>query len=471
MLFSPLFVPPKVEDAVSERAWIQAMLDAEAALARAEARVGVIPAAAAEEIASCCVAERFDAAALGVEARRTGNPAEPLVRALRHLVPDEAAGYVHVGATSQDILDTASMLIARRALVIIDDDLARLAGHCARLAREHRDTLMAGRTLLQQAVPITFGRKAAGWLAGVTRARSALRRLHGDALAAELGGAAGTLATLGDAGIAVLHVFAAELRLAEPELPWHTERTRVAEIASALGLTAGALDRIALDIVLLAQTEVGEVAEGGEESRGGSSTMPQKRNPVGCVLARACVRETQAHVEVLMRGMAQEHERGAGPWHAEWPALSAALAWTGGAAAGMADVVEHLEVDPERMRANLDVTHGLVMSERLSLLLTERMGRQAAHDLIRSVGRRAGDEGGSFRDVLLADERVRGHLSAQEIERALDPATYLGSTRAFIDRTFLRHHRTTGIKDVSGLDAHVHRDRALEMDGGTGGDE
>jgi 3-carboxy-cis,cis-muconate cycloisomerase len=247
------------------------------------------------------------------------------------------------------------------------------------------------------------------------------------------------LASLGDAGIDVLHELSRQLELAEPELPWHTERTRLGEIASALGLTVGVLDKIALDITLLAQTEVGEVAEGGERRRGGSSTMPQKRNPVGSVLTRACAQEAQANVETLMRAMTQEHERAAGVWHAEWQALTGALALTGGAAAWLVEVMDGLEVYPERMRENLAATRGAVMAERITLLLAERVGRDEAHELMRSASRRANQKNCSLREVLLADDSVRHHLSVDEIERAMDPATYLGSTHAFVDRALSLH--------------------------------
>lgn len=439
MLFSALFVPSRLSDAVSERAWLQAMLDAEGALARAEANLGVIPAAAAEEIERCCVVERFDAGAIGVEARQVGNPVEPLVRDLRRLTSAEASRYVHFGATSQDILDTASMLVARQALAVVEGDLAGIADRCASLATDHRDTLMVGRTLLQHALPITFGLKAAEWLAGLTRVRAGLHRLHTECLAAELGGAVGTLASLGDMGVDVLHEFARSLGLLEPELPWHTERTRVSEIASALGRTAGVVDKIALDITLLAQTEVGEVTESGEGRHGGSSTMPQKHNPVGSVLTRACAREAQAYAEVLTRSMAQEHERAAGAWHAEWQSLTGALAFTGGAAAWLCDVMNGLEVHPEHMRHNLDATHGLVMAERITLLLSERMGRDEAHGLVRSLSWLATGENRTLRESLLADGDVRRHVSVEEIESAMEPATYLGSTHAFIDRALSLH--------------------------------
>jgi 3-carboxy-cis,cis-muconate cycloisomerase len=441
MLFSELFIPPALSDAVSERAWIEAMLQAEAALAQAEARVGVIPSTAAEQIAACCLIDRFDPAAIVVEARSVGNPVEPLARALRAMVPGESARYVHFGATSQDILDTASMLMARQALTIIERDLASLADRLAALAETHRATLMVSRTLLQHAVPITFGLKAARWLSGVTRARAGLHRLHAECLAAQLGGAAGTSAALGDAGIAVLTEYARLLRLAAPELPWHTERSRLLEIAAALGLVAGAVDKIALDVTLLAQTEVQEVSEGGAGPQGGSSTMPHKRNPVGSVLARACAREAQPNIDLLMRTMGQEHERATGAWHAEWAALTAALAFTGGAVSWAGEVMSHLEIYPERMRENLDATHGLVMAERVTFLLTERMDRDTAHAAIRAASGRAAEEGISLRTVLMADHQVRRHLSAEEIDRALDPTTYLGSTSAFIERALARHRQ------------------------------
>lgn len=433
MLFASLFLPPELRSAVVDRAWVQAMLDAEAALAAAEATLGLIPVPAAEAIAGCCSAERFDLDTLMREARSVANPAEPLVRALRRAVPSDARDFVHLGATSQDILDTAAMLVTRCALTLIERDLLGIAENLARLAEEHRCTLMAGRTLLQQAVPITFGLKAAEWLSGITRARTVVRRVQREALAAQLGGAAGTLASLDGAGISVLGAFARRLDLPEPALPWHTERTRLAEIAGALTLTAGALDTIALDITLLSQTEVGEVAEGGSGRQGGSSTMPHKQNPVRTVMARACVREAQGQAGVLLVATAQEHERAAGAWQAEWPALSGALVCTGGAAHWLRESLESLEVRPERMQANLDATHGLIMAERVATVLTEHMGREGAHNLMRELSRRV-QEGTRMEEQLRADETVRRFLSPEQIEEALTPAGYLGSTHAFIDR-------------------------------------
>jgi 3-carboxy-cis,cis-muconate cycloisomerase len=340
--FDPLFVPPAMREAVSDGAWLAAMLEAERALAAAEARSGVISQEESDAVAEACRGE-FDVEALAVDGRRVGNPVEPLVNVLR-----TDANRAHWGATSQDILDTASALVARDAGALVVGELDDLAAACAELADRHRATVMAGRTLLQQAVPTTFGLKAASWLVGVVHARerldAALR------LPAQLGGAAGTLAALGDRGLDVVRAYAEELDLPEPILPWHTRRLPIAELGGALAVAAGFVSKIALDVALLAQTEVGEVREPAD---GGSSTMPHKRNPVGSTLARACALRARAAAGVLVAALDQEHERAAGAWHAEWGALSNALALTGGAAAWMRETLAGLEVDAERMRANI----------------------------------------------------------------------------------------------------------------------
>jgi 3-carboxy-cis,cis-muconate cycloisomerase len=424
-LFSAIFVPPALSEAVSDRAWLQALLDVEAALATAEARAGVIPATAAEAIAGLCEADRFDIESLAEGARRAGNPVEPLVRALTAAAGD-AGRYVHWGATSQDVLDSAAMLVARRALDLILADLDAVAAACAALAELHRSTPIAGRTLMQQALPTTFGLKAAGWLVGVLEARSGLASVR---LAAQLGGAAGTLAALGEDGPGVTAFFAEELELPEPALPWHANRVRVAELGAALDITAGALAKVALDVVLLSQTEVGEVAE---SAAGGSSTLPHKRNPIGSTRAIACARRVHAAAGVLTGGLAQEHERAAGGWHAEWQPFSDALALTGGAAAAVKEVVEGLEVDPQRMRANLDATGGLIMAERITYLLAERLGRLEAHEFVSEACARAVAARRPFRDELLSDPRIE--LAPDELDAALDPAGYLGSAGLFVDR-------------------------------------
>ena len=341
-LFDALYVPKPLREAVGGTAWVRAMLDAESALARAEAAAGGIPAAAAERIAACCAdASGFDPEEIGEEGRLVANPAEPLVRRLRERAGD-AGEWVHHGATSQDVVDTAMMLVAGRARVILLEEAGAVAARCAGLADEHRGTVMAARTLLQQAVPTTFGLKAAGWLAGVAEARDALAAVE---LAAQLGGAAGTLAALGDRGPEVLSRFAAELGLAEPALPWHANRLRVAALAAALEQLAGACGKIALDVTLLAQTEVGEVAV----PSGGSTAMAHKRNPASAVVAVAAARQVRPSVDLL-----GEHERAAGAWQAEWGEIVRALGYAGGAASATRETLAGLTVDPARMRANLD---------------------------------------------------------------------------------------------------------------------
>jgi len=348
-LFDAVLARGGARAAVGDDAWLEAMLEVEAALARACAGAGVIPAEHADAIARACRPELFDVAAIGAEAANVGNPAEPLVRALRAQVGGAAAEDVHRGATSQDVVDSAAMLVARRALEPALGDLGGAASAAAGLAETHRATPIIGRTLMQRAVPTTFGLKAAGWLVALDESAA---RLGAVRPAAQLGGAAGDLAALGGAGPDVLARFARELGLEEPVLPWHTDRTRIVELAGALGEACGAAAKVAGDVVLLAQTEIGEVRE-GVEGRGGSSAMAHKRNPVAAISARAAARQAPGLVATLLAAMEQEHERAAGAWHAEWPALRALLTFTGSAAAWLRDCLENLEVDVDRMRANL----------------------------------------------------------------------------------------------------------------------
>jgi 3-carboxy-cis,cis-muconate cycloisomerase len=344
--FAPLFLSQRLRAAVSDGAWLQGMLDAERSLATALARLGEIPEGGAAAVVAKCDPDLFDIEDIAEQGRAVANPAEPLVRALREQVGKENAKYVHYGATSQDIVDTAAMLVARRTVEVILEDAAALERECARLANEHRSTPMAARTLLQQAVPTTFGYKAALWLAAVRDARQELAELD---FPAQLGGAAGTVATYGEHGTEVLAAFAAELRLSEPLVPWHTNRAPVGRLASALATTARAVGKVGLDVVLLAQTEMAEVAEA---EPGGSSAMSHKRNPVRAILARACSRSAQGYLAVLMDGE-YEHERAAGAWQAEWDALSGALALTGGAVVAARECLAGLQVDAERMRENI----------------------------------------------------------------------------------------------------------------------
>ena len=422
-MFEAIFVPDDVREAVSDRAWLQALLDSERALALAEARAGVIPADAAEAIAAACVAERFDAVALAEAGRSAGNPVEPLVRDLTEAVGGDAARYVHWGATSQDVIDTAAMLVARDTVRLLVRQLGVLAEACAQLAQTHRETPIAARTLLQQAVPTTFGAKVAAWLSGVLDARRDLVALE---FPAQLGGAAGTLAPLGADGPRVVELFAQELELAAPTTPWHTLRAPIARLAAALVLASGAAAKVALDVALLAQSEIGEVREG---SGGASSTMPHKRNPVGSTLALACSRLAHANASVLLGGLAQEHERAIGAWHAEWPALTAALAYTGGAVASVANVVNTLEVDVEAMRRNLERTDGAVFAERVSFLLAERLGRREAHELVCRAPASTGRP--------LADELVREGVELPP--DAFDVSAALGSATTFVDRVLERY--------------------------------
>jgi 3-carboxy-cis,cis-muconate cycloisomerase len=435
-LFGALFVPEALRESTDDRAWLRAMLDAEAALAGAEADAGLIPAAAAEAIAAACDPGRFDLEALGRDARASGNPVVPLVAALGAELDEESAAFVHWGATSQDVMDSAAMLVAKRSLTAIDAELGGVAKACAALADEHRTTPMAARTLLQQALPTSFGLKASGWLDGIVDARERLASLRP---AAQLGGAGGTLASLGAEGDRVLALYAKRLDLADPGLPWHTARLRVAELGSALALAAGAAEKVALDLVLLAQTEVGEVAESFDGGRGGSSTLPQKRNPVGSVLAIACARGVRGAAGVLLEAMPQEHERAAGAWQSEWGALSDALALCGGAAASVREALEGLEVRPERMRQNLDQSRGLPMAESVTMALAGSLGRPRARELVGAAAARAQDQGRPLRDELLSDEAIAAELSEDQIDAALDPAGYLGSAELFIDRALGRY--------------------------------
>jgi 3-carboxy-cis,cis-muconate cycloisomerase len=427
--FAPLFIPPELERAASDQAWLGAMLEAERALVNAGAIAGVVPAHLAGPIAERCRADLYDVEALCRDGRAAGNPVEPLVRELRAQVGGEAAGYVHWGATSQDIADTAAMLVTARSLDLIAGRLEAAAARCAALAAEHRGTAIAGRTLLQQAVPTTFGLTAAGWLLGVRDAQTLVAGVRGRRLCAQLGGAVGSLEVLGERGPDVLRLYAHELGLAVPAAPWHTRRTALIEIGSALAAVAAAAAKIAGDVVLLSQTEVAELREG---SGGGSSTMPHKRNPAGSVRARACAVHARRHAAALVAGGPHELERAAGAWHAEWDTLTNALRFSGAAADATADALAGLEVDAARMRRNLDLTGGLVMAERITYLAAGRIGLPAARRLVESAAERAAGEGIAFRTALGDTQGMP--LRVEEIDAALDPASGLGPAAALVDR-------------------------------------
>jgi len=423
--------------AVADEAWVAGMLAFEAGLARASADAGLLDPDAAERIARAAEALRPDAGELGRAAVTTGNPVPALVRALTAAVDDgteagrAAAGAVHRGATSQDALDTAAMLVAHDALEHVTRDLAAAADAAAALAARYRDTPIAGRTLLQQAMPTTFGLKAAGWAAGLDDAVHALRAVRDEGLAVQLGGAAGTLSALGDHGPAVAAALAQRLGLAEPLLPWHAGRTRIAALAGALGISGVAIAKPAGDVVLLAQTEVGEVREA---AGGGSSTMPHKQNPVAAVSAVACAARVPGLVATLLAAGAHEHERAAGRWHAEWEPLSDLLRVTGSGAAWLRTSLEGLEIDPGRMAENLARTGGLLLAEAVTTALAGDLGRLAAHDLVTAAARDATDAGTSFREALLAVPEVAGRLGPGGVDAALDPARSTGAAGAFVDR-------------------------------------
>ncbi|MDG4780807.1 3-carboxy-cis,cis-muconate cycloisomerase [Micromonospora sp. WMMD961] len=421
---------PDVDTELSDRSLLQAMLDAEAALARATADVGILPTPAADAIVEQCRADRYDPGALGRAADDTGNPVVPLVGALTAAVPEHARGWVHVGATSQDVLDTALVLVAVRALEPLLRHLDAAVDAAARLADAHRGTVLVARTLGQQAAPTTFGLKAAGWLTGLVEARGRLRQA-GAAQPAQLGGAVGTLAAFGPAGTEVAERFAAHLGLPSSPLPWHTRRQSWLDLAAALGGLLVSTGKVALDVGLLAQNEIGEVAEGGT-GRGGSSAMPHKRNPVDSILVTAAARRGPGLVATVFAAAVQEHERAAGAWHAEWEPLLDLLHVSGGAAARCARMLAGLQVHPERMRENLDATGGLLLAEAVAARLAPAVGRGVAHDLVT----RAATEP-SFRAALLADPEIRAHLSEAEIAEALDPYRWLGSAGRFVDRALV----------------------------------
>lgn len=439
-LADALYTTPEMLALFSGEGHVRRMLDFEAALARAESRAGVIPPEAADAIGDACRIELFDVPALLRETAVAGTLAIPLAKALTQQVGGEAGRYVHWGATSQDVIDTALVLQMRDGLGVLVAGLLEIGRCCAAHAEQHRQTPMAGRTLLQQALPITFGLRAARWLGLVTRQIKQLRGLRSEALALQFGGAAGTLASLGPDGARVVDLLAVELDLPAPDLPWHGERDRVSEVASTLGILAGAMGKIAQDVLLLSQTEVGEVAEGTAPGKGGSSTLPHKRNPVDTVAAVAAARLAMGLVPVVLSSMIQEHERAVGGWQSEWAALPELFRYTGGAVERVRMALATLEVNSDRMGQNLDVTRGLLMAESLSMALARQIGKQEAHHVVQEASQRAVRQGDDLGTVARADKRISGALSPDELAAALDPASYLGSTDLFIDRALAAFH-------------------------------
>ncbi|WP_329250476.1 3-carboxy-cis,cis-muconate cycloisomerase [Streptomyces canus] len=433
-LLAPGWAGSPAASATADGAYLQALLDAEAALTRAQAALGLAPPEAATAVTEAAHADRFDVRSLADRARGGGNPVIPLVADLTEAVGEEYGPYVHRGATSQDILDTAAMLVAARTLDLVPADLHRVQQALARLAAEHRDTAMPGRTLTQHAVPTTFGLKAAGWRALVLDARDRVAAVR-DSLPAQLGGAAGTLAAFTVYGSedaqALTAAFAAELGLRAPLLPWHTLRTPIADLAGCLAFTAGALGKIAADVLVLGRTEIAEIAEG---SGGGSSAMPHKANPVRSTLIAAAARRAPQLAATLYGSLTAEDERPAGAWHAEWEPLRDLLRLVGGAARDAAELTEGLRVHAGTMREHLDLTHGLIVSERLSAELAPVLGRARAKALLTELAERTYTEGVSLGELLAREPELKD----VDLDEPTDPARYTGSAGALTDRALER---------------------------------
>jgi 3-carboxy-cis,cis-muconate cycloisomerase len=436
-LLAPMLSSAAMRAVCDDVAYLQHMLNFEAALARAEAVAGVIPASAAGPITKACNAASFDLADLAEAATKSGNLAIPLVKALTAEVARtdaDAARYVHWGATSQDVIDSATMLTLSAAIDALLQDIERAVAGFAELARRHRNTPVVARTWLQHALPMPFGLKLAEYAAALHRSHRRLQRLRSEALALQFGGAAGTLAALGTKGMLVAERLARELELPLPDAPWHTHRDRIAEAASVFAILAGTCGKIARDVSLMMQTDVAEAFEPSGEGRGGSSTMPHKRNPVAAATALAAATMAPNLAATIFAAQVQEHERSAGPWHAEWPTLPMLLLVTSGALAATVDIAEGLEVDVARMRVNLDATGGLIMAEAVTMALAEKIGKREAHHLVEAASKQAVVDKKELRDILTRDTKITTHLDAARIAKLFEPMAYQGASQALIDR-------------------------------------
>jgi 3-carboxy-cis,cis-muconate cycloisomerase len=437
-LLTPLISSAAMRAILDDRARLQRMLDFEVALARAEAAIGVIPALASDQIANAAKAERYDVKALGEEAVASGNIAIPLINALTAEVAKTdaaAAGYVHWGATSQDVIDTALVLELKAVIDALIADLNKAIDGFTNLTGRHRRTAVVGRTWTQHALPMPFGLKLAGYAAALARSRERLARLRREALALQFGGAAGTLAALGDRGFGVAERMAAVLDLQLPDAPWHAHRDRLTEIASAFAILAGTCGKIAGDVALMMQTEVNEAFEPAQGGRGGSSTMPQKkRNPMGAVAALSAASIAPNLVATLFAAQVQQHERGIGQWQNEWMTYPMLALVTSGALHAVTEIAEGLEIDVERMRANLDLSAGQIMAEAVSFALAEKLGRVEAHRLVQELSQQAAKEKRPLKELVLNNMRVKGIMNSAEIEKLFIPLTYQGSAQVFIDR-------------------------------------
>ncbi|MFJ2334403.1 3-carboxy-cis,cis-muconate cycloisomerase [Pseudomonas helleri] len=441
-LFDAYFTGKAMGAVFCDHGRVQAMLDFEAALARAQASTGLIPSSAVAPIEAACRAELYDFEALGLAIASAGNSAIPLVKALGKQIASvspEAERYVHLGATSQDVMDSGLVLQLRAALELIEEDLQQLGEVLAQQAQRYATTPLAGRTWLQQATPVTLGMKIAGWLGAVTRSRQRLQALKPRLLSLQFGGASGTLAALGDQALPVAHALAAELKLALPDQPWHTQRDRLVEFGAVLGLVAGSLGKMGRDISLLMQTEAAEVFEPSAPGKGGSSTMPHKRNPVGSAVLISAATRVPGLLSTLFSAMPQEHERSLGLWHAEWETLPEICCLVAGALAQALNIAQGLEVDAQRMAQNLDLTHGLVLAEAVSIELAQRVGRETAHHLLEQCCKRAVAEHRHLRAVLGDEREITAQLSSDELDRLLDPAHYLGQATTWVERARAEH--------------------------------
>ena len=433
-VFRDIFSTEAMRRVFSDGNRVQKYLDFEAALARAQARLGIIPKEAAEEIVKHCNVAEIDFVKLKTQTERIGYPVLPVVQQLVALCRDGLGEWCHWGATTQDITDSATVLQIREGLNLVEADLNGISEALAGLARKYRDTPMAGRSNLQQAVPITFGYKMATVLAAFERHKQRLKELRARVLVGEFGGAAGTLSSLGDRGLEVQAELMKELKLGQPAIAWHTVRDNIAEVGCLLGLVTGTCGKIAFDIKLLMQTEIEEVYEPFHEGRGSSSTMPQKRNPISSVYITALTSVVRQQSAALLDAMVEDHERATGPWEIEWITLPEIFCYAAGALAQTLFVLTGLQVDEKKMRSNLDLTKGLIVSEAVMMGLGPYLGRQYAHDLVYDVCRKVVATGRPLVDLLAENAEIKKHLDRPALEKLCDPANYLGEAGAMVDR-------------------------------------
>ena len=433
-LFGNLFGTPRMREVFSDERLVERYLEVEAALAKAQGRLGVIPQEAADEIVSRCTLDSIDFAAMEQRIQRVYYPILPLVEQLVKACRDGLGEWSHYGATTQDIMDTALVLQLREAFGIIEADMAAISEALKVLARQYRDTPMAGRSHLQHATPVTFGYKAAVWLSGIERCRERLEQLKPRILMGQFAGAAGTLASLGGKGLAVQAELCRELDLAQPPITWHTMHDSVAEVGCFLGVLTGSLAKIGTDVAFLMQTEVGEAFEPFQHGRGASSTMPQKRNPVSAELMIVAAKAVRQYTAMLLDGMIHDHERASGPWQAEWLAIPDAFIVTSTALHQGRVMLEGLEVDAGRMRRNLDITGGLIVSEAVMMGLAPFIGRQVAHDLVYDACRTALGDGRTLYAVLSEMPEITKHVAGEDLQALCDPANYTGQAGEMVDR-------------------------------------